>query len=818
MPLIVALAQAGRYLYGLMLSMPARVLLRLPLLLFFFLTSLFGLLSYVPFAYLQFLRHQLFEWLAFFVLFHHLLFWAAFFPAVLSVADDLAASRRAAWPVVAAVAAYGVWVGFNPVLPTLANDRRSLIIGLGSLMVPLAFTLLDHLASRGRPADEVAAWGASDRPRAAQVCAGTAVCVWLIFAAIAACRTYLTQGTVLNTTELALSSIWSLALHLTTAAGLFLVLGGLSRVRSPRARYLLGLACIAAAVAVALVRIVFAPIAFRGATAMFVAAIYGCSVASVWSGFAHRRTANPRSLLSTRRTAVASLAILGLTVFVAVELVRMTDWYFLLQKMIAFLVWIAGFGIVYRLAGTGRRALAIGAMAAALLVTTARVVLSGTPIADRWALATDRYAPHDASLMFLQSTLSARPGNLADVMRLLVVHSSITDARPAFVDFTDPLPVASSRPHIFLFVIDSLRRDYLSTYNAAVDFTPAIQAFATESLTFARAFTRYSGTGLSEPAIWSGALLPHKEYVTPFAPMNALERLLVAQQYRRMISVDGIMRQLLTPSDGVYELDRGVQNRHYQLCRTLDEVKRALPEMTRGGQPAFVFTQSQDVHLANVAIDARARFGRGEDAFYRPYAARIRTMDACFGTFIRFLKDTGLYDNSVVIVTSDHGDSLGDEGRWGHAYTVFPEVMAVPLIVRLPPRASESLAVDTDALAFTTDIAPTLYRLLGRAPAELGTMFGMPLVGATPAALAARRREPYIVASSYGPVYGLLEKNGDELYIIDAVNTAEHKYDLRRGLNGERVVVTDIDRQRAIDAIQTQVLEVSKFYGVKPSR
>jgi arylsulfatase A-like enzyme len=240
--------------------------------------------------------------------------------------------------------------------------------------------------------------------------------------------------------------------------------------------------------------------------------------------------------------------------------------------------------------------------------------------------------------------------------------------------------------------------------------------------------------------------------------------------------------------------------------------------MTRGGRPAFVFTQSQDVHLANVAIDARARFARGEDAFYQPYAARIRTMDACFGTFIRFLKDNGLYDNSVVIVTSDHGDSLGDEGRWGHAYTVFPEVIAVPLIVRVPPRASESLAVDTDALAFTTDIAPTLYRLLGRAPAELGPMFGMPLVGATPAALTARRREPYIVASSYGPVYGLLEKNGDELYIIDAVNTAEHKYDLRRGLNGERVVVTDIDRQRSIDAIQTQVLEVSKFYGVKPTR
>jgi hypothetical protein len=97
-------------------------------------------------------------------------------------------------------------------------------------------------------------------------------------------------------------------------------------------------------------------------------------------------------------------------------------------------------------------------------------------------------------------------------------------------------------------------------------------------------------------------------------------------------------------------------------------------------------------------------------------------------------------------------------------------------------------------------------------------MYGAPLIGMTPAALTGRREQPYLVASSYGPVYGLLENNAASLYIIDAVNTAEHRYDLQRGLNGERTIITDAERARAIDAIRSQVLEVSRFYGVQPTR
>ena len=132
-----------------------------------------------------------------------------------------------------------------------------------------------------------------------------------------------------------------------------------------------------------------------------------------------------------------------------------------------------------------------------------------------------------------------------------------------------------------------------------------------------------------------------------------------------------------------------------------------LPDVIRDGRPAFVFTQPQDVHLANVAIDREHRPPDAYAGFYQPYAARLERLDGCFGSFIKYLKDAGLYDNSVIVLTSDHGDSLGDEGRWGHSYTVFPEVMRVPLIVHVPEELRSGFTVDTDTVAFTTDITPT---------------------------------------------------------------------------------------------------------------
>ena len=804
---------------------------RAPVLLFFLMTAWFGLLSYIPFTYLQFLRHQLFSWIEFFVVFHHFLYWSAFLLALLSITEDLANRRLAAWAFAVTFAAVGVWLLRYPLLPTLPSNQWSLLVAVMALLPLLWLAWIDHGGGRThliRVARQEAAGAVI--PRLLKACCFTAVLVWITFATGAGLRFAFSRNVPLAIADLAAGAVWSLIANLALAAFVCVVLGAASLLaRTWTAEYVLMLTAVAAAGWATLAHIVFPSIAFRGPIAHVIAAIFGFCGAAVWSGVALRAAKPPKAEssgplqvllapIAPKRlpTPVTVTGVIVLAYLVVTQLAPI-DWYFLLQKLTAVVVWLFLFAVAYRLAERVPYRLAIFLMAASIVASAGR----GLSRESTLTFAIDRYKPFDASLALIDDLVHPASSELAHLISFLVANSDLPDsrgARAASVDFVTPLRTADHmQPHIFVFVIDSLRRDYLSPYNPSVTFTPAIAAFATESLTFRNAFTQYGGTGLSEPAIWSGALLPHKQYVVPFAPMNALEKLLDAHGYQRFISIDLILRQLLTLSRSTNELDADVQNRQYDSCRTLTEIRAVLSATARRAS-VFAFSQPQDVHLANVATDRTDHAADMYRGFHPQYAARLRRLDDCFGTFIQFLKAAGLYEDSIVVLTSDHGDSLGEGGRWGHSFTVFPEVIRVPLIIRVPDRLRRGAIVDPDAVAFTTDITPTLYKLMGYAPAEHYPVLGSSLFADSQETLSKRVERPYLVISSYGPVYGLLRKNGTSLYIIDAVNTAEYHYDLTRGLNGERTVVTDQQQSTAWPVIRSQVDAIAEFYGYSIER
>jgi hypothetical protein len=384
---------------------------------------------------------------------------------------------------------------------------------------------------------------------------------------------------------------------------------------------------------------------------------------------------------------------------------------------------------------------------------------------------------------------------------------------PVSVDLAPLEQPSARRPHIFLFVVDSLRRDYLSPYNAAVDFTPSIGRFAAESTVFERAFTRYGGTGLSVPSIWVGGLLLHKQYVTPFHPMNTLSKLLEAERYVQAISMEDIVETIVPPGASREPLDVGVAVKHHRLCGTLGEVRSRLDRIQAQGDPAFVYTLPQDIHVSTIAREDRvAEDGRKYDGFNPAYASRVRRLDACFGEFIEDLKARGMYDESIVILTSDHGDSLGEEGRMGHAYTIFPEVIQVPLLVHLPAYLRADYVADGASIAFTSDITPSLYALLGHTPVPPNELFGVPLFRAA-GLRAPARQDVEVVASSYGSVYGALLDDGRRLYIIDAVSLREHVYELDGTAAGHATAVRSTDRDAGQRAIRATIEEISRFYG-----
>jgi arylsulfatase A-like enzyme len=373
---------------------------------------------------------------------------------------------------------------------------------------------------------------------------------------------------------------------------------------------------------------------------------------------------------------------------------------------------------------------------------------------------------------------------------------------------------------VFLFIIDSLRRDYVSAYNSAVSFTPALAAFADDSYVFRRAFSRYGGTGLAVPAIWAGSMLIHKQYVTPFAPTNALEKLIAAKGYRRFITEDHISSELFAPSPATTGLDHHVPEMLHTFCRTMSELAQHV-ERYEGGPPLFALTRPLDLHIGNIA-SATTPAGESYPGFHGPYAARVKRIDACFGEFITTLKRTRLYEDSIIVFTSDHGDSLGEGGRWGHGYTAFPEVLRIPLIIRVPEGLRRQISADLTGASFSTDITPTLYALLGEPPATRRArgirdlLKGSPLFVDPWVDLSWRRRESYLVASSYGPVFGLLGRNGRRLYVADSVESREYAYDLGTDGTDVRVGMTDAERDADRRAIREQIGEIAAWYRFVP--
>jgi arylsulfatase A-like enzyme len=253
----------------------------------------------------------------------------------------------------------------------------------------------------------------------------------------------------------------------------------------------------------------------------------------------------------------------------------------------------------------------------------------------------------------------------------------------------------------------------------------------------------------------------------------------------------------------------------FRFCQTLGEIGERLAKRSPGDPPVFAYSLSQDIHVSAVTREG----GRSvDDAAYPGFSAavasRIRRFDACFGHFVDTLHRLGLFEDSVIILMSDHGDSLGEEGRVGHAYGLFPEVIRIPLIVSLPARLRSRFGADVAAPVFNTDVTPTLYRLLGHELAPSTPLFGRPLY-APPGERAATRADT-MVASSYGAVYGALLDGATRLYIVDSVNVREYGYALAPDARDEAIAVDAKLRSRGQTTIRATIQALADLHGYEP--
>ena len=537
---------------------------------------------------------------------------------------------------------------------------------------------------------------------------------------------------------------------------------------------------------------------------------------------------NAANLVAPRfwRGALAAVFIAVAAIILAIACSR-ADWDHLFQKLTALLIWGATFRLFYAIfrgRSTLSRSHAGRFLMLALAILPAQRALEagerslwvGTGSEESFSRFLDRYAGFDPSFKFVHDILSTASVDTS-FYQFLARNTNLprsTHIEPPDIQLAAHAePPAEKPPNIFIFVVDSLRKDYLSPYNERVGFTPNIERFAEDSVVMRNAFTRYGGTGLSEPSIWVGGAMIHKQYVIPFAPMNSLQKLVKAHDYRAFVSLDSILQTIVTPWPKLKDLNSGADTMNLDFCSTLDELSSNLG--AAGDGPIFAYTQPQNIHVSVIARQGQRPIDSNDYGnFYAPYASRLRRMDACFGAFIQTLETKGIYDNSVIVLTADHGDSLGEQGRWGHAYTIFPEILRVPLIVHLPTGWQQKYHADPDALAFNSDITPSLFYLLGHRPIQKSEILGRPLFAELPDELNAYKREDYLVASSYAPVYGILSGEGRFLFTADAVNLKESWFDLAEAEPSAHAVTSSM-RVLYEKMIHEKIDRINQQYGFR---
>lgn len=319
-----------------------------------------------------------------------------------------------------------------------------------------------------------------------------------------------------------------------------------------------------------------------------------------------------------------------------------------------------------------------------------------------------------------------------------------------------PVPSGTSQPRpelVILISLDTLRADHLDLYGYARETAPNLRALGEQGAFFRTVAAQSAQTLISHKSILTGKYPATLMLEQTGADLLELSALHAAREYL----VDTFQRVEGTLAAGFRE--RGFRTAGFTdgawMSRaagfahgfeTFDDagggLEASLPRAlawlevsTR--EPAFLFLHADDVHCpyaspepfdgafcpdhsAHVPLAERCGQGalHGEAlapaelaALVDHYDGGVLAADHQLGRFFDALRARGLYERALIVVTSDHGESLGERGLVGHG-GLYPEQLFVPLILKLPASWNQA-PIQVSEPAEMIDLLPTLFALCG---------------------------------------------------------------------------------------------------------
>jgi len=366
---------------------------------------------------------------------------------------------------------------------------------------------------------------------------------------------------------------------------------------------------------------------------------------------------------------------------------------------------------------------------------------------------------------------------------------------------------AGQRPNVLILLLDTVRAQNLSLHGHRRETSPNLDRLASEGTSFARAIapsgytftshaTLFTGRTATELAIDQWTPLPD-EYPTlaevlsaeGYASAGFMSNTIFGRRYFRLgRGFDRFERSSFRVGDLVKDawlmafVARRVETVAGPLVehpfKRASEIRSDFSDWLDGidGQPYFAFLNFMDAHgprrppppFEDMYLDdglARPASGVGPESTYdteEQYDASIRYLDAEIGLLLDDLEARGQLDNTLVVVTSDHGEQFGDHDIFDHGNSFYAQLVWVPLIFRLPGAVAAQGVVERSVSLL--DVAATVLDYVGSDAAGIAGGSLRPLIEDPESA---QGREQFLISEgTTHPVRHVLSLVRDSLHYL----------------------------------------------------
>jgi arylsulfatase A-like enzyme/Flp pilus assembly protein TadD len=280
--------------------------------------------------------------------------------------------------------------------------------------------------------------------------------------------------------------------------------------------------------------------------------------------------------------------------------------------------------------------------------------------------------------------------------------------------------VPAPPPNLLLITIDTIRADHLGCYGYEPIQTPSIDSLAADGLRFAQAYTPIPITLPSHSVMLTGTY-PMMSGMHDFSGNNlspeqpTLATVLRARGYDTgAVIAAAVLDRRFGLNHGFdfyydhFDFSRLAETNLDLMERPANEVvDQALAWLARPRKkPFFLWVHLYDPHHP---YKPPPPFSQKYKA--NPYDGEIAFTDSQLGRLLRYLKEHALYGRTLVALSGDHGEGLGEHGEKTHGFFIYNSTLHVPLIIKPPQgtRLAQKTVADQVSLV---DLMPTLLGLL----------------------------------------------------------------------------------------------------------